>query len=136
MNLMNESNPQGNWQFGIKDNVAGNAGNVNSITLQICSQVFNLLSNSEIAFQDLAVYPNPSNGNFTVEFQSKSNNKIGIDIFDIRGRKVYGKSFENTGMFRQNLALTNIEPGIYMVSIVDGDANADRRPDTHAAKGC
>lgn len=124
---LNGLNKQGNWQFGIKDNVAGNAGNVNSITLQICSQVFNLLSNSEIAFQDLAVYPNPSNGNFTVEFQSKSNNKIGIDIFDIRGRKVYGKSFENTGMFRQNLALTNIEPGIYMVSIVDGDAKTIKK---------
>jgi subtilisin-like proprotein convertase family protein len=127
LNGLNGLNKIGNWQFGIKDNVAGNAGTVNSISLQICSQTFNLLSNNELAFQDLAVYPNPSNGNFTVEFQSKSNHKIGIEVFDIRGRKVYAQSFDNTGMFRQNIGLNNIQPGVYMVSIIDGDAKTVKK---------
>lgn len=127
LNGLNGLNKLGNWQFGIKDNVAGNAGTVNSISLEICAQTFILLSNNELTFQDLAVYPNPSNGNFTVEFQSKSNNKIGIEVFDIRGRKVYGESFDNTGMFRQNLALSNVQPGVYMVSIIDGDAKTVKK---------
>jgi hypothetical protein len=80
-----------------------------------------------LTFQNLAVYPNPSNGDFTVEFQSKSNNKIGIEVFDIRGRKVYTQSFENTGIFRQNIGLTNIQPGVYMVSIIDGDAKTVKK---------
>lgn len=127
LNGLNGFNKLGNWQFGIKDNVAGNAGTVNSIALEICATSFVLLSNNELTFQNLAVYPNPSNGDFTVEFQSKSNNKIGIEVFDIRGRKVYTQSFENTGMFRQNIGLTNIQPGIYMVSIIDGDAKTVKK---------
>lgn len=127
LSSLNGLNKLGNWQFGIKDNVAGNAGTVNSISLEICSQVFNLLTTNELSFQDLAVYPNPSNGNFTVEFQSKSNRKIAVDLFDIRGRKVYAQSFDHTGMFQENITAGNLQPGIYMVSITDGDAKTVKK---------
>lgn len=124
---LNGLNKLGNWQFGIKDNVAGNAGTVNSITLEICSQTFNLLTTRELTFQDLAVYPNPSTGNFTVSFQSTSNRSVGIEVFDVRGRKVFGQLYDPSPMFQQNIALGQLQPGVYMVSITDGDAKTVKK---------
>jgi hypothetical protein len=82
---MNGFNPTGNWQFGFKDNVAGaDAGTINSITLEICSQS---LAVSDYEFENFAMYPNPNKGNFTISFESRSGNKINIAVHDMSGRK-------------------------------------------------
>jgi len=120
LSSLNGLNPQGNWQFGFKDVVAGNAGSINSIALEICSQTLQLLANSKFEFDNFALYPNPNNGNFTVQLNSDSKNKISIEVFDIRGRKIMAKEYSNTGFFNQNIELDKAQSGIYMVSISDG----------------
>jgi len=120
LSSLNGLNPQGNWQFGFKDVVAGNAGSINSIALEICSQTLQLLGNSKFEFDNFALYPNPNNGNFTVQLNSDSKNKISIEVFDIQGRKIMAKDYSNTGFFNQNIQLDNAQSGIYMVSISDG----------------
>ena len=117
LNSFNGYNPQGTWQFGFKDVVAGDTGTINLITLEICSQVLAL---SDFEFEDFALYPNPNDGNFTVKFESKSGKKINIAVHDMRGRKIFDKSYSNNGLFSQNLQLENAQSGVYLVSIADG----------------
>lgn len=117
---------QGNWQFGFRDAVAGSTGTINSIALEICSATV-VLANDTFEFENFALYPNPSNGNFNLQFNSKSNGKIGIMVHDISGRKILDKSYNNSGLFSQELHLENAQAGIYLVSISDGDHKMVKR---------
>ena len=121
LNALNVSVPAGNWSFAFKDVVAGNVGTINSIQLEVCKSVLALLGNEEFSFQDLAIYPNPNSGEFTVQFASSSSNKVAIEVVDLRGRKIFENQYANSGLFNQTIQLDNAQSGIYLVSITDGD---------------
>ena len=121
LNALNVSVPAGNWSFAFKDVVAGNVGTINSIQLQVCKNILAPLDNEEFSFQDLAIYPNPNSGEFTVQFASSSSNKVAIEVVDLRGRKIFENQYANSGLFNQTIQLDNAQSGIYLVSITDGD---------------
>ena len=121
LNALNVSVPAGNWSFAFKDVVAGNVGTINSIQLQVCKNILAPLGNEEFSFQDLAIYPNPNSGEFTVQFASSSSNKVAIEVVDLRGRKIFENQYANSGLFNQTIQLDNAQSGIYLVSITDGD---------------
>ena len=126
LNTLNGFSQQGNWQFGFKDTVAGaDSGTINSISLEICSQSTQLTS-QEFGFENFALYPNPNNGNFKVQFNSASG-KISIAVHDIRGRKIFDKSYDNSGLFSQEVQLDKAQSGIYLVSITDGTKKVVKR---------
>ena len=125
LDSLNNSNQLGNWQFGFKDTVAGNAGTINSITLEVCSQA--IFATSQFGFEDFALFPNPNNGSFTVQFDSKSSSKVNIAVHDMRGRKIFDRSYNNNGLFSENLQLDNAQSGVYLVSITDGDRKIVKR---------
>ena len=120
LSAMNGFNPSGNWQVGFRDLVAGNAGAINSFSIEICTQTV-ALANDNFNFENFALYPNPNDGSFNIKFNSNSGNNISIAIFDMRGREIFSKSYQNSGLFEQNLQLSNVQSGIYLVSIQDGD---------------
>jgi hypothetical protein len=43
-------------------------------------------------------------------------------VHDLLGRKLFEKAYDNTGSFNQNIQLQDIQTGLYLVSIYDGDA--------------
>ena len=126
LNQMNNNNPFGDWRFGFKDMVAGNVGTIDSFSVEICSQTVRLAT-EDFDFKNFSLYPNPNTGNFTVQFDSASSQKINISVHDLRGRKIFDKSYNNTGMFSQNLQLDKAQAGIYLVSITDGDRKITKR---------
>ncbi|WP_299114250.1 S8 family serine peptidase [uncultured Winogradskyella sp.] len=75
--------------------------------------------------RNLSVYPNPSNGEFTISFQSNlnsNNNNVKVDVYDVQGRLVYDNTFTNSSsVFKETIALNNAKPGIYMVNISEGN---------------
>lgn len=79
----------------------------------------------------LAVYPNPSNGEFTIAFPSNPNsldNNVKIDVYDIQGRLVYANNFvNNNSMFKETIALDNAKAGIYMVNISEGNRTTSHK---------
>jgi subtilisin-like proprotein convertase family protein len=127
LNSWNGFSQQGNWQIGIKDVVAGNAGMINSIALEVCTETVQLLTNESFTFEDFILYPNPNKGNFTIQFNSKSDSKINISVYDMRGRSIFEKKYVNSGLFNQNLQLENVQSGIYLVSVSDGSNKITKR---------
>jgi hypothetical protein len=79
------------------------------------------LSNEAFGLFNFALYPNPSKGNFSIQFDSTSTNDIAISVHDIRGRSVFERTYLNTGMFFQNLQLDAVQSGVYLVTVKDGD---------------
>jgi subtilisin-like proprotein convertase family protein len=119
LSIFNGLNPNGNWLVAIRDIGTGDLGNVVSYTLTICSQTATLSSDS-FGLENFTLYPNPNNGNFTIQFNTNSGNEIKINVHDIRGREIFNKSYDNNGFFNENLQLNNAQSGIYLVTIQDG----------------
>jgi hypothetical protein len=79
------------------------------------------LGNQDFAFTNFRLFPNPNNGSFTIQFESQTTNEIAVAIHDVRGRSILEKRFNNSGLFSQNISLSPIQKGIYLVTIKDGD---------------
>ena len=124
---LNGVTPAGNWSFGFRDLVSGaDSGTINSFWIEVCSQSLVPLGTEDFNFADFALYPNPNNGNFKVEFNSSSNN-INIAVHDISGRKIFNKTFQNSGLFSEELQLSSAQAGIYLVTVSDGDKKIVKR---------
>lgn len=122
LDVFNGLNSAGLWRVAINDTTPADNGTFNSFTLTLCSSnTTYVLSNEDFSLANFAIYPNPNNGNFTVQFDSKSSNEIKIGVHDLRGRQIFNKSYQNSGIFNQNLELNNVQSGVYLVTVQDGD---------------
>ncbi len=121
LDSMNGANPSGTWQMGFRDLVAGTTGTINSFSIEICSQTITALATDNFSFDNFALYPNPNDGTFTVKFNSNTGNDINVVVYDMRGRSIFNNVFQNNGVFEQTLQLDNVQSGIYLVNIQDGD---------------
>ncbi|WP_035694919.1 zinc-dependent metalloprotease [Flavobacterium soli] len=103
---------------------------VGNIFLAVNSTQFaidNELSSEDFSLENFKLYPNPNTGNFNIEFNSTSSNDVKIAIYDIQGRQIFDRSYPNTGMFSQNLDLNNVQSGVYLVNIFDGNQRETRK---------
>jgi len=117
----------GTWNLNVADLAASNTGTLNSWSMTVCGQVFTPLSAAQFSLKNFTLYPNPNTGAFTVQFESQSQNNIGVLVHDITGREVFNNSFANTGMFSHNISLQNVQSGIYMVTVQDGNRKEIRK---------
>lgn len=110
----------GTWTLSITDFDIPDAGTLNSWFMEICTQSA-VLTTENFELADFSLSPNPNNGSFNIKFNSSSNKDISINIFDLRGRAIFNKSYQNTGLFDQNLQLNTIQAGVYLVNVQDGE---------------
>jgi subtilisin-like proprotein convertase family protein len=120
LSAFNGQNPQGTWTLRVRDAVTGMFGTLNSASINICGETYTL-GTPDFDNIDFALYPNPNKGNFTIQFESKSNSGVKVLVHDILGKKVYDTTFENTSNFNQNIQLQNVSAGVYLVTVIDGD---------------
>jgi len=103
---------------------------VNNIFYAVNSSSFMIGETASInnfSLSDFNLYPNPNNGSFSVEFSSNTAENIHISVFDSRGRKIFNQSYSNNGSFSQNIDLKDVEAGIYLVVIKDGENSQTRK---------
>lgn len=116
----NGENPQGTWTFRIRDAYQGDLGTLNAASMTICTQTFTLDA-ADFEINDFVIYPNPSKGVFNIRFSSQSTAEVKILVHDLLGRKLFEKEYENKGDFNENIQLKNIQAGLYLLSVIDGD---------------
>jgi subtilisin-like proprotein convertase family protein len=126
LSVFNGTSSTGTWTLTIKDNISGDGGSLNSWSLNICD-IQTALSNPNLEFADLKLYPNPNKGNFNIELNSDSSENIQINVFDIRGREILNKTYKASGSFNQNIDLQNAKSGVYLVTISDGTKKTVKR---------
>ncbi|MCF1420815.1 zinc-dependent metalloprotease [Mangrovimonas futianensis] len=121
-------NSAGDWIVYFKDVVVdGSGGTLNTFTIQLCSEdVAPVLSTESFEINDLAVYPNPNNGNFTVKFRPTSS-QVGLEVFDIRGRQVFKNEYTASGDFSETIQLNNVQSGLYLLNIMDGSKKVTKK---------
>ncbi len=121
-------NPSGTWQFGFRDTVAGaDSGTINSFSLEVCTAQLQPLATQDFAFENFALYPNPNKGSFKVQFDATAGNQVGIAVHDISGRKIFERTYDNAGLFAEEVQLTNAQSGIYLVTVSNGNQKVVKR---------
>ena len=79
--------------------------------------VANTFSVNENQFTNLAIYPNPNQGTFYISLDTLLDEKVNIEVYDIRGRKIYNQAIENTMKFEKTVNLNNPSSGVYLVKV-------------------
>lgn len=87
-----------------------------------------VLSNREtpnnIITNELITSPNPSNGNFTLEFNSNNKKNLTIEIYDIAGKKVFQKTNHqfSRGINKLLIGDLTLQSGIYLLQLSGEDS--------------
>lgn len=122
LNLLDGKEMNGDWTF-MAANIAADVKVFNTVALEICrtDNIYTLGVGDVVAFDSFNIYPIPNRGNFTIDLSSTSSNDISVFVHDVRGRKVYGDSFNNTGSFNKEIQLSGVQKGLYIVTVTDGE---------------
>jgi PKD repeat protein len=113
----NSQNPQIQFLSAGKYTVLLKAGNSKGDSIHVKLNYINVqpVGITAIYKETLRVYPNPSNGKFTIEipgnFASESNS---IQIMDVAGKVV----FMENGLANNTIALNGIPKGIYFIKLI------------------
>lgn len=89
--------------------------------------VINNLSVDDNELEGLTIYPNPNNGTFNIGFNPNSGENINIQVYDIRGRIIFSKSFNTVSRFEEVIRLNNAQSGVYLLNISDGSNKVTRK---------
>jgi hypothetical protein len=64
------------------------------------------------------VYPNPSTGLLTVNYSSKENTTLNIQLTNLEGQIIYSEQKQLDGIYNQNLDFSSLAKGIYFLEII------------------
>jgi len=128
LSIFNAVDQQGDWQIALVDFYNGDTGTLNSWSIELCSTTVVSLSVDEFTLNNLNIYPNPNNGEFTIKFNSANSNKVNIQVFDVRGRSIINQDYDNNlSEFNQNISLKNAQSGMYLLNINDGERTITKK---------
>jgi Outer membrane protein Omp28/Secretion system C-terminal sorting domain len=98
--------------------------NANSVEIDV---VTGLTENSLEA--SLNIYPNPSNGRVIIDMNLDNSVNSTVRVFNVLGDVVAIKSFGklNAGLNSKSIDLSNLENGVYMITVNAGDYTSTRR---------
>jgi len=121
LSVLNNETSAGNWKLSVYDNWTDDSGSITSWSVEICGSPVLGIEDSKIA-DSFALWPNPNNGEFTISFNTTNNDDIALTAYDIRGRKVTEKRFENNSNgFNQNINFNTLAKGVYILKIQTGN---------------
>jgi hypothetical protein len=121
LGIFNDQSPQGIWTLRFRDNYEGDSGTINSASITICTKTYTTLANPDFEISDFVLYPNPNKGNFNIQFSSTATTGVKVIVNDLLGRKIFENKFQNSANFNENIQLKNIQSGMYLLTVIDGD---------------
>jgi hypothetical protein len=84
------------------------------------------VKNNDIS-DDVLLYPNPNNGDFTLGLKDIQSKEVSISIVDMLGREVYLNKFVLNGSKVVDLADMNLAPGTYSLILNGSDETVARK---------
>jgi subtilisin-like proprotein convertase family protein len=128
LSVFNGQDPANTWTLKFRDVSAGDTGTINSASITICTKTYTALSTNNLNLSNFALYPNPSKGQFNIQFSSQSENEVRISVHDLLGRKVFENKYNKTSSaFNENIQLKNVTAGVYLLTIADGDRKEEKK---------
>jgi endonuclease I len=97
------------------------------LAMDTCTGFGNKMGNASeikettLSRNDFNIYPNPSKGNFNINF-SDSNEIYSVEIYSLIGQKVFEK--ENTN---STVSVSNLQKGIYLIKVAKGNESITKK---------
>ncbi len=73
------------------------------------------------------LYPNPTTGNVTLEFNLKNSAPLKISLMNISGQVIYSETLNANGAFRKQIDLSGYANGIYYLQAITNDEVINRK---------
>ncbi len=97
--------------------VAANCTTVTSVTVSVGT----VSIQNDLFEEEVAAYPNPSNGSFMLEFSTADINDLDISIYNNLGQALYNEKLDDfTGDYRKGINLEMVPAGVYHLRITNG----------------
>jgi len=82
------------------------------------------IAESDIAANDLIIYPNPTNGAFTIEFNAVNGNNATVRLFNPLGQLVMTGNYEVLqGINKISFNISSFSQGIYLLELSNDKSN-------------
>ena len=78
------------------------------------------IDNGYIEISEVSIYPNPNNGNFTIEGEITNRSDVRVYIFDMQGKLKSLKKFSQVKNFNKRVHIKGYQPGMYIIKILAG----------------
>ena len=106
--------------FPITYTIVGSNGcsnsSVSNITVQDCTGI-----NDNSASQEVFVYPNPTNGSFSIVINSLIYTELVIKIVDVQGKEIFSSVEKDVrGSYTKQFNLEDISKGMYYIILSSG----------------
>jgi hypothetical protein len=79
-------------------------------------------------FKETKLYPNPTNGQFTLEMDLRKSTSLSVELYDFTGQLIYSEEVAATsGEFLRNIDSRSYAKGIYYLQIVSDEGVVNRK---------
>ena len=90
--------------------------------------VDNTAAINDIAFEGFNLFPNPTKGEFTLNFKVINTDEVSVQLFDIRGRLIDEKKYYNTiTNFSKKMIFDKTSAGLYLLKVSNGNKQTTRK---------
>ena len=80
---------------------------------------FNHTLLEDFLLEELLVYPNPTDSDITIEFESLSSDEIKIGIYNSLGQEILNREISSfSGEFKEKINLEDYSEGVYIINII------------------
>jgi hypothetical protein len=105
--------------------MTGEDAEVEDYTIEVIDETASLDND---AFEGFNLYPNPSNGDFNLQFNAESTESAEIQLYDLTGRLVKELQFSNISLqFSESISFQNAAKGLYVLKIKNGTKQTSRK---------
>lgn len=122
------------WEDGYVGNVSVSVAGTNDCGNGPASTGYEVTVENSFGIEDyiggvsIQVYPNPSRGNFFIEFSSPSTASIDYKVLNSLGKVVYAKqNISVNGQYKETLDLSGFAEGMYFLMISNEDQSTHKR---------
>ncbi|MDN3642982.1 zinc-dependent metalloprotease family protein [Lutimonas halocynthiae] len=121
LSAFNGEDAQGKWILKVIDHETVDTGFLESWGLEICSSK-SVLDVNNYVFDDFKLFPNPTEGIFTVKFRSENLGDVDITVYDILGRMVSDHTYKSQqNSFEEQMDLSQVSKGMYILRVKRGN---------------
>ena len=125
LTAFNGEDAQGDWTLKVVDAFNQDGGQLSSWSLEVC--VAPELSVEEVEISNFSIWPNPNDGSFIIGLNNTRQNDVAVQVFDIRGRRIYNQVFSGGSEFSQEIDLEHAQSGMYVLKVSSGNSTITKK---------
>ena len=104
------------------------AGNILTQGFQQPEDMSVSISETPVVSGEIMIYPNPTNGNFTLSYVSNETSETTINLYNLVGQVVLTKSVSQVkGLNTVNFDISSFSQGIYMMELTLPNSNCAKK---------